>query len=402
MAAISGETAGRIRDQAKNYEPQLIRFMRDLIAIPSESRRERAVCERIGEEMRRVGFDEVFTDPIGNIVGRIGHGKTRIMYDAHIDTVGIGDPEAWQWDPYQGKFEDGKIYGRGAADEKAAIVSMVYGAKIIKDLGLDGDYTLYVVGIVMEEDMDGYASRVFAEQVARPDYAVLGEPTVLRVYRGHRGRCELRVKVKGVACHASAPERGDNAIYKMTRIIQGIERELAPRLKDHPFLGQGSIAVTRIESVSGSLNVVPDECTVYIDRRMTWGETAEAAIAEIKALPGAEAARVELLSYDEPSYTGYRETVPKNFPTWMVEEDHLVVQAGVRAGEIVFGERPEVGKWVFSTDGVSLNGMLGIPTIGFGPGDERYAHTVGEFVPVEDLVKAAMFYAAFPRVITAG
>lgn len=384
----------------------MVRFLRDIVAIPSPSGREGRVVERVQEEMHRVGFDQVYRDRVGNAVGRVGDGPTVIMYDAHVDTVGIGDPSAWAHDPYEGKVEGERegerIYGLGTVDEKSAMASMVYGARVIKDLDLDREYTLYVVGAVQEEDCDGFASRKFVEELGRkPDLAVLGEPTNLEVYRGHRGRCEIRAVIKGKACHASAPERGDNAIYRMAAAVGEIER-LRHRLKDDPFLGRGSLAVTKIESKSGSLNVVPDECTVYIDRRMTRGETPSSSLAELRALPGlaGAGAAVELLVYGEPSHTGYVEAVPKEFPTWVTPEDHPVVTAGVRTAELLFGEKPPVGKWVFSTDGVTLAGVLGIPTIGYGPGDEVLAHTVNEYVAVDHLIRAAAFYALFPTVAT--
>ncbi|NPV69387.1 MAG: YgeY family selenium metabolism-linked hydrolase [Firmicutes bacterium] len=385
---------------AGNYSGDMVRFLRDIVAIPSQSCHEGPVVERVLSEMKAIGFDETYSDRIGNAIGRIGSGPLVIMYDAHLDTVGVGDPSAWDYDPYEGKFEDGRVYGLGTVDMKAAMASMAYGGRIIKEMGLDRLYTLYVAGIVQEEDCDGFGSRVFVQNLPRkPDLVVLGEPTNLRICRGHRGRCEIKVVLKGRACHASAPERGENAVYKMAGVLRGIE-ELQSRLKDDPFLGKGTIAVTRIESKSGSLNVVPDECTTYIDRRLTWGEDSAGAISEIKALPGAEHAHAELLTYEEPSYTGYVERVPKDFPTWITPEDHPTVAAAIRTAELLFGEKPAVDKWVFSTNGVTLAGQLKIPTIGFGPGDEALAHTVNEYVTVEHLVKAAAFYALFPTVIS--
>lgn len=394
------QMSSSVMAKAQACEGDVVRFLRDIVAIPSPSRREGRVVERVLEEMRKVGFDDVFQDAIGNAVGRIGNGPAVIMYDGHLDTVGVGDPSAWAYDPYQGKLENGEVYGLGVVDMKAAVASMVYGGWVIKELGLERGYTLYVVGTVQEEDCDGYAARVFVQGLGRkPDAVVVGEPTDLRIYRGHRGRCEIQVVMKGKACHASAPERGENAIYRMVPVLQGIG-ELQHHLKDDPFLGKGTIAVTRIESKSGSLNVIPDECTVYIDRRLTWGEDSAGALAEIRSLPGAEEARVELLVYEEPSHTGYLERVPKDFPTWVTPEDHPAVRAGVQAAELLFGEKPPVGKWVFSTDAVTLAGVLGIPAIGFGPGNEELAHTVNEHVPVVDLVRAVAFYALFPSIMS--
>ena len=417
----AARTGGDIRTEvlrgAEAYRADIARFLRDMVAIPSPSGREGRVVDRILEEMRRVGFDEVYRDEVGNAVGRIGTGPTIILYDGHIDTVGLGDPTAWTHDPYAGKVEDGRIYGLGTVDEKAAMAAMVHGGRIIKELGLDRDYTLYVVGTVQEEDGDGLAAGLFVEHLQaktgrRPDLAVLGEPTDLAVYRGHRGRCEFKVVVKGRACHGSAPERGDNAVYKMGRVLEGIQR-LAPRLKDDPFLGRGTITVTRIESKSGSLNVVPDECTIFVDRRMTWGETPQSCLEELRGIVaelgepdppgkgpgvGAAGAQVALLAYDAVSYTGCPTRMAKEYPTWVTPEESPAVTAGLRAAEDLFGVRPPLGKWAFSTDGVSLAGGHGIPTIGYAPGNEVLAHTVGEWVAEDQLVKAAAFYAWFPAV----
>lgn len=420
-AGLTGNDArAEVLRRAGAYQADITRFLRDIVAIPSQSCEEGPVVGRILEEMRRVGFDEAYRDEVGNAVGRIGSGRRTILYDGHIDTVGIGDPTAWTHDPYRGKVENGRVYGLGTVDEKAAMAAMVHGGRIIKELGLDRDFTLYVVGTVQEEDSDGLAAGKFVEHLLartgrRPDLAVLGEPTDLQVYRGHRGRCELKVVVKGRACHGSAPERGDNAIYKMGRVLEGIER-LAARLKDDPFLGRGTIAVTRIESRSGSLNVVPDECTIYIDRRMTWGETPQSSLDELRAVVaelgepdppgkgpgvGAAGAEVALLDYEAASYTGLPTRMAKEYPTWVTPAESPAVVAALRAAEELFGTRPQVGRWVFSTDGVSLAGVHGIPTVGYAPGNEVLAHTVQEWVAEDQLVKAAAFYAWFPGVAAA-
>jgi putative selenium metabolism hydrolase len=416
-ARTGGDIRTEVLRRAEAYRADIARFLRDMVAIPSPSGQERRVVDRILEEMRRVGFDEVYRDEVGSAVGRIGTGPATILYDGHIDTVGLGDPTAWTHDPYAGKVEDGRIYGLGTVDEKAAMAAMVHGGRIIKELGLDRDYTLYVVGTVQEEDGDGLAAGLFVEHLKaktgrRPDLAVLGEPTDLAVYRGHRGRCEFKVVVKGRACHGSAPERGDNAVYKMGRVLEGIQR-LAPRLKDDPFLGRGTITVTKIDSKSGSLNVVPDECTIVVDRRMTWGETPQSCLEELRGIVaelgepdapgkgpgvGGTGAEVALLDYDAVSYTGCPMRMAKEYPTWVTPEDSPAVTAGLRAAEDLFGVRPPLGKWAFSTDGVSLAGGYGIPTIGYAPGHEVLAHTVGEWVAEDQLVKAAAFYAWFPAV----
>jgi putative selenium metabolism hydrolase len=386
----------RLAALAKSYETDIVRFMRDLIAIPGESCHEGAVIQRIHREMERVGFDEIRIDAMGNILGRIGSGKAIIMMDAHIDTVGVGDPNEWAWDPYQGKVEDGHIYGRGACDQRAGMASMVYAGKLIKQLALAGDYTLYVVGSVQEEDCDGLPwLYILNEDGIRPDCVLITEPTGLRIYRGHRGRMEIEVHVRGKSCHAAAPERGDNPIYKVSRLIQEIEK-LSCRLRNDPFLGKGTVAVTQIRSLSPSQCAVPGSCSIHLDRRLTAGETKESAIEEVKSLPGAEEAEIEILRYDTPSYTGLRYPMEKYYPTWVLDESHPLARAAIGTYENLWDRTPVVDKWTFSTNGVATMGLMRVPTIGFGPGEEDVAHSVAERVPIRHLVEAAQFYAAFP------
>jgi putative selenium metabolism hydrolase len=386
----------RLAALAQSYEADIVQFLRDLIAIPAESCQEGPVIQRIRQEMEKVGFDEIRVDPLGNILGRIGSGKHVIMMDSHTDTVGVGDPKEWAWDPYHGKVEDGYIYGRGACDQRAGMASMVYAGKLIKQLGLLGDYTLYVVGSVQEEDCDGLPwLYILKEDGIHPECVVITEPSQLRIYRGHRGRMEIEVHLRGKSCHASAPERGDNPIYKMSRLVEEVEK-LNTRLREDPFLGKGSIAVTEIRSLSPSLCAVPRACSIHLDRRLTAGETKESALAEVKALPGAENAEIEILTYETPSYTGLKYPMEKYYPTWVLAESDPLAKAAVSAYQSLWHKPPVVDKWTFSTNGVGSMGLMGVPTIGFGPGEEEVAHSVGERVPIRHLVEAAQFYAAFP------
>ncbi|MCK5357853.1 MAG: YgeY family selenium metabolism-linked hydrolase, partial [Elusimicrobiales bacterium] len=314
----------------------------------------------------------------------------------HIDTVGVGDKSAWKINPFAGILKNGVIYGRGATDQKLSMASMVYAGKIIKDLKLYNDFTLMVVGSCQEEDCDGLPLlHIINKEKLKPDFVVLTEPTNLAVYRGHRGRMEMKVTVKGKSCHASAPERGDNAVIKMTAIAQEITA-LNKKLKKDKFLGKGTVAVTSIDCKTPSLNAIPDECAVYLDRRLTIGETLKTSVAEIKKLASVKKfkAKVEVLQYEAVSWTGLKVGQEKYFPTWVLPANHKLVKAGVEAGKIALGKKPVVDKWVFSTNGVASCGRLKIPSIGFGPSDEIYAHTVKENMPVSHLLKAASFYAS--------
>ena len=392
--------AKKIRAQAERYREEMISFLRDMIAIPSESCHEGAVILRIEAEMKAVGFDEIKIDAMGNILGRVGLGRRIIAMDAHIDTVGVGDACSWKWDPYRGKLENGIIFGRGASDQEAGMASMVYAAKIIKDLALAGDYSLWITGTVQEEDCDGLCWQyLIKEGILVPEAVVITEPTNLNIYRGHRGRMEVGVTTHGISCHGSAPERGKNAIYAMARIVQEIER-LNERLKEDAFLGKGTVTVSYMECNTPSLCAVPDRAYIHLDRRLTRGETKASAIAEVEDAiqkAGVEAT-VAVLKYRVPSYAGLVYETEKYYPTWILEEDQPLCRAGIETSRQILRNEPAVGKWTFSTNGVATMGMMGIPTIGFGPANEIYAHTVEDQVPVDHLTAAAAFYAAFPLI----
>jgi putative selenium metabolism hydrolase len=390
-----------IAQLAERYTPEMVRFLRDMIAIPSESTGEKLVVARVRAEMERVGFDEVKVDGIGNILGRVGSGKTVIAVDGHLDTVGVGDVSTWTRDPYRGELKDGVIYGRGASDQEGGIAAAVHGARIAKELGLLDGVQLWVTGTVMEEDCDGLCWQyIVRERVLQPDVVVITEPTNLGVYRGHRGRMEIEIRTQGRSAHGSAPERGVNAVYKMAPIIADIEKlNVSLAETADPFLGKGSCTISAIRSTSPSLCAVADSATIHVDRRLTHGETPESAVQELEALASVKAAgaTVGILDYAVPAYTGLTYPTKKFYPTWVFPEEHPAVRAGVAAATQALGRAPVVGKWGFSTNGIATAGMFGVPTIGFGPADEIWAHTPDDQCPVQDLTLAARFYAAFPR-----
>lgn len=388
-----------ILKKVEEKKDNIVDFLRRIIAIPSTSAKEKEVVAEIKKEMEKLNYDKVWTDKAGNIIGQIGNGKTKIVFDSHIDTVDIGDIKSWKYDPFRGKFENNTVYGRGASDNKGATACQVYGAAIMKELGLINDFTVYVVGTVQEEDCDGAAMlHLLTKTIPDVNFVVMGECTDLCIYRGHRGRMEMTVTTKGKSCHGSAPERGENAIYKMAPIIAGIEK-LNDHLKYDEFLGKGTIAVTKIDCQTPSLNSVPDECKIYIDRRLTIGEGKESSVKELEDISKG-AAKVEVLYYDTPSYTGEHIDQEKYFPTWVLPEDHILVRSGAKTYEKLFGSKPKISKWVFSTNGVASMGRLNIPTIGFGPSKEEYAHSTDDQVSVEHLLKATAFYAAFANMLT--
>ncbi len=382
---------------ARSCTNNLVAFLREMIAIPAESGHEGERCKRVYQEYERLGFEEVFFDRLGNVVARIGNGPLKILMDGHIDCVGVGDPKAWKHDPFRGKLEDGKIWGRGAVDELPAIACMAYGAKILRERGFPAAVTLYLTASVMEEACDGYCLlHLIEKEGIRPHAVILGEPTDLNVYRGHRGRLEATITTRGKSVHGAHSDLGVNALYKMAPIISDVET-LHRRLLHDPFLGKGSVVVSFIECTSPSLNAVPDSARIYIDRRLTVGETVESAMNELRSLPRLGDAEVELLTYDETSWRGERARQEKYYPTWVLREDHALVQGVARAVEAVPGKPPAISRWSFSTNGVASMGRLGIPTVGFAPGLEELAHTTREWVAVDDLVRATAVYSLIPE-----
>ncbi len=387
---------------ARQHQERTVALLRDIIHIPSLSGDEEAVVARLAHEMRELRFDEVLIDGYGSVIGRIGEGPVPIVFDSHIDTVNVGSRSEWSRDPFEPAIEgdehDGVVHGRGASDNKAGIAAMIHGAALARDLDQIQGTTLYVVGSVQEEVCDGLAlEHMIAHLPARPAVVVLGEATGCRLYRGHRGRIEASVTVRGVSCHASAPDRGTNPVYELAAVAADIE-VLNRRLAFDEFLGSGTIAVTKIICETPSLNAVPSTATLYVDRRLTVGETPELALAELAELASVKrfGAEVELLHHDLVSYTGMQLERDKAFATWVTAEDDRAVRAGLATGFAALDRPLPVGSWVFSTNGVASMGKLGIPTIGFGPADEIHAHTAHDQCPADQLGEAVAWYSAFP------
>jgi len=393
-----------IRNRVAIHRDAIISFLRDIVAIPSYDSNIREVAARVERELRALGFSDIHYAPYGDIVARIGgkdvrYGERTLLYDSHLDTVGIGDEREWKHGAFSGAIENGMMYGRGTVDEKGSTPPMIYGLKIAHDLGLldAHNFTAYYFGSI-EEWCEGLSAQVFAEQEhIRPNFVVIGEPTNNRVYRGHKGRVEFRVTAKGRSAHGASHWLGDNALYKMQDVIRKIP-DLDARLPDDPFLGRGSIVATHIDVRAGSLNVVPDRCSIVLDRRLTFGETAEQAMEQVRALLPSSDFEVEILRYTQPSYNGNLREHDQVFPVWTFEESHPFVRAAVETAGAV-GLDTSTGKWNFSTNGAYWAGIAGIPSVGFGPGEESNVHIVDEHIRVDDVVRATEWYAMLPTMI---
>ena len=370
----------------------------ELVRIRSLCGDERAVIEKLADLCGQAGFDEVRVDGLGNLIARVGNGPKALAIDAHVDTVDTGDEAQWRLPPFSGEIARGQVYGRGSVDQKGGAASMLTAGRMLKELGYNGEYSVYFSFTIMEEDCDGLCWNYLIEKDGLvPDFAVITEPTNLGLYVGQRGRVEFELYFGGVSAHGSAPDRGDNAIYRASEMALKV-RDLNNDLLTDAFLGRGTVAVTLIQSESPSLCAIPDRCMIHLDRRLTWGETKESALAELEAIAD-DKTTVLIPMYDGHSFKGTVHSQEKYFPTWKMPEDHKLVQAGIETYALLFGAPPRLDKWTFSTNGVAICGKHRVPCIGFGPGDEVYAHAPNEAVPIDHLVKASAFYALLPYVL---
>lgn len=388
-------------DKIKSYidenQDQIVKDLQDFIAIESVTYNEGEAAKFLEEKMRSYGFDEVRVDKVGNVLGRVGEGKTVLLCDAHIDTVELGDPANWKFPPLSGHLEDGVVHGRGAVDDKGPLIGLTWAGKALKALGLDQDFTLWVTGSVSEEDVEGACVEAMMKENPdiQPDFVLVGESSGLRLIRGHKGRALVKLNVPGKAAHASAAWRGENALIKSLPVIKAVDD--FQDFEEDPFLGKGTMEVTNVDCVSPSLNTIPGEAIVTCDRRISCGETIEDLIAEAEGFAeGVEGVTAEIDTENVTTYTGYEITAVDYFPSWVLEENHELVQAGAEAYKSLFDEEPEITKWDFSTNATHLCGRMGIPAIGFGPGEESLCHSNEDQLPVDELIKAVKFYSALP------
>jgi putative selenium metabolism hydrolase len=391
----------KILEMAKAYRDYTAKNLGAIVQVPGFSSTEKERVQLLKKLCTEAGMEDVHIDGLGSLLGRVGNGPKKLVFDAHIDTVGVGDPSQWKTAPHSGIIKDGLVHGRGSTDQLGGAASMITAARILKELAYSGEYSVWFAFTVLEEDCDGLCWKyLIEEEKFIPDFAVSTEPTSLRLYRGHRGRMEIQIDIKGISCHGSAPERGDSAAYKAARAALAIEK-LNERLKpdDDNFLGKGTITVSQIKVQGPSQCAVPDQAMLYCDRRLTWGENDVLAISQVEeALREAKVDNfsVKMPEYAQPAYTGKLYTQELYFPTWKIPADHVLVESGVAAYTALYGKVPVVDKWTFSTNCVAICGRHQIPCIGFGPGDENQAHAPNEVNRVDDLEICSAFYAALP------
>lgn len=401
----------KIVDLSNEMDKDVISFAQKLIQTPSISGTEKALADLCMDKMKELGYDEVFRDGAGNIVGIIkGTGEgPNIMYNSHMDHVDPGDPKNWQYDPYGAVIDGGYIHGRAASDVKGGMASQIYAGAVIKKLGkLKGDF-IYT-GVVQEEPAESFGMKylcdvTFKEKNIKFDVMISSEATSMNVYLGHRGRVEVELTTYGRTSHGSAPWRGVNAIYKMVPVMEGIQK-IAETLPPHDFLGKATLATTIINCSPGRLSIIPDQCTISLDRRLVPGETVDdvmrpilALIDDLKKKDPEFKADVKVRKVTETSYTGYSEDAEKLMDAWIVDKEHAFVKNTFEALNAI-GQNPGIGKWDFATDASYVTGKLGIPSIGYSPMEEQYAHTPVDRVKVDNIVKAVAGNAAIAFAIS--
>ena len=380
-----------ILETCKKYENDLIKFTQELVRIKSYSDEEGQIVEAVLNKMKELGYDEAFVDSTGNVVGKIGTGEKIIMFDSHLDTVQVPNPEDWSVPPFEGKIVDNNLYGRGSVDMKSGLAASIYAGAIAKECNLLQGKTIYVTGSVCEEFCDGVNIKMFFEEYnLKPDFVVICEPSDNIITLGHKGKAQVLITTHGVSAHGSAPEKGINAVYEMAEIIQRIEaknKELFEKGNPH-----GTMVLSDINCVSASLNAVPSECSVYIDRRMVLGETEEDIKKEMDALIEGKRASWQIGTLRHTSWKGAKLVYEPLHAPWKIDRNHELTLACDKSYEETFGAKPEkYDFWDFGTNAVTPVSM-GVPTIGFGPGEYKLAHMVDEHCDIDKIKDACKFY----------
>lgn len=379
---------------------EVIQLCQELIRSRSYSGEEGAVVQKLKEGFEKLGFDDVYVDTYGNVIGHIKGkrpGKS-ILFDGHIDTVPVPDPAKWNHNPFGGEIEDGKVYGRGATDMKGAVAAMAAAAGFFaQDTGKDFAGDIYIAGVVHEECFEGVAARKISERV-KPDYVVIGEASELNLKIGQRGRAEIVVETYGKPAHSANPQKGINAVYKMAKLIEKIRNI---KMTYHDVLGYGILELTDIKSSPyPGASVVPDYCRTTYDRRLLVGETKEDVlkplleiISEMEKEDPEFRAKAYYAVGEEKCHTGEMIAGERFFPGWLFDKEEEFVQESFN-GLKEAGLNPEITQYSFCTNGSHYAGEAGIMTIGFGPSRENLAHTIDEYIEIDQLIGAAKGYYA--------
>ena len=372
----------------EEFEKALLDFYRLGIRTRSYSDEEGDYASLILSQMRALDYDEAWIDKAGNVVGRVGTGPLVLHFDSHMDTV-RAENDGWLRPPFSADCVEGRIYGRGSVDMKGGLSASVFAAALAKKLGLLEGKTIYVTASVCEEYCDGVClEHFYKESGVRPDYCVICEPSDNVITLGHTGKVQARIKTRGLSAHGSAPEKGKNAVYEMAEIISRVDA-LNKRLHEN---GGGTIVLSDISCVTASLNAVPSECEIYLDRRLRLNETTAQVKEELDALVHGKDAFWEPGTLVHKSWKGTELVYLPVHEPWKISEEHPLTQACCEAYSRVFGRKSErFDFWDFGTNAV-VPVSMGIPVIGFGPGEYKLAHMTNECCDAKAVANACLFY----------
>ena len=386
---------------ADDVDKRVVKYLRTLVSIRSVSGEEGEVAHRIKEIMDAEGVDKAFIDEYGNVIGVVkGSIDKCIVYEGHMDHVPEGDLSNWETPPYKPKIINNRVYGRATVDMKGAIAAMLTSISMIKP----PHPTIYLVFVSQEEIAEGILLKYTLENTLgiKPDLVVLGEATNLNISIGQRGRAVIHVRIRGETSHASMPEKGMNALAASTFIMDRVLK-LKNKLPSHRLLGRSTATPTIIECTPKSPPMVPDHCFINIDRRFIVGEDEDKILSEIKFIADkaleknlAKDVKVSIPVEHLPLWNGRKLEARHFFPAWITERNHVVRGILRLIKNKVFSDSRFM-TWRFSTDGVYSAGIAGIPTIGYGPGDESLAHKPNENVPIKHLIKAVDGYSRIPE-----
>lgn len=382
----------------EQQKKDVLNLCRDLIKARSYSGQEKDAAAILKDFLKLKDFDEIIIDDYGNVLGHIkGNkpGKT-ILFDGHIDTVPVPDVTAWERDPFAAEIVNGRIYGRGASDMKGAVAAMACGiSNFAEECNKDFAGDIYIAGVVHEECFEGVAARAISARV-KPDYVIIGEASNLNLKIGQRGRAEIKLETFGVPAHSANPQKGINAVYKIGKVIDEI-RKLNP--PTHPILGQGIMELTDIKSSPyPGASVVPDYCMATYDRRLLVDETKESVLEPIQSLldkmmsddPELKV-KVSYAAGVEKCYTGKTIEGERFFPGWLFDKNETFITDIVSELKHM-GFSPDITQYNFCTNGSHYAGEAGIKTIGLGPSRENLAHTINEYIEIEQLTKVTECY----------
>ncbi|RVU54625.1 YgeY family selenium metabolism-linked hydrolase [Anaerosphaera multitolerans] len=384
----------------ETVDSQVVKLAQALVRERSYSGEEKGVSDVLTKFFKDNGFTDVHIDKYGNTIGHIKGSRPgkAILFDGHMDTVPVTDESVWKYPPFAAEIHDGKIYGRGTSDMKGALAAMAVAAAEFNE-ETKGDFAgdIYVAGVVHEECFEGVAAREISKYT-NPDIVVIGEASQLNLKIGQRGRAEIKLEVFGKAAHSANPEKGINAVYKIGEIIQEI-RKLEPTHNE--TLGDGILELVDIKSSPyPGASVVPEYCVATYDRRLLVGETLESVMEPIQKLVDEMMAKdPELdakLSYsvgEEKCFTGETIKGERFFPGWLYDEEEEFVQTAYNALKEI-GQEPIITQYNFCTNGSHYAGEAKIKTFGLGPSLENLAHTLDEYIEVDQLMKVKDSYKA--------